>query len=177
MVSKFRNLFILLIMSVSFLTACGPGQLFGPTITPSPTLTLTSTSTPTFTPSPTATLTPTYTKTLVPSKTSTETQSVPSDPPLSEFHHIPIMPGAVAGEFIGEDFWYHYIIKVSQEKVRDFYIKQLPLHNWAIHVILPNDKGGYIIYRERNFDFIYIYQVGDTTDILIMLSPNSPSRD
>ena len=48
--------FILITFAIS---ACGPGQLFGPTITPSPTNTLT----PTATPSPTATFTctPTFT--------------------------------------------------------------------------------------------------------------------
>ena len=46
-------------------TACGPGQVFGPTITPPPTITLTptTTSTPTITPSPTLTSTPTLTPT------------------------------------------------------------------------------------------------------------------
>jgi hypothetical protein len=49
------------------LTACGPGQVFGPTFTPTPTNTptstptLTPTVTPTNTPSPTATFTPTIT--------------------------------------------------------------------------------------------------------------------
>jgi hypothetical protein len=48
-------------------TSCGPGQLFGPTITPSPT----PTSTPTITPSPTSTPTPTLTPTLTPTPTIT----------------------------------------------------------------------------------------------------------
>ncbi|MBI5353018.1 MAG: hypothetical protein HZB50_10300 [Chloroflexi bacterium] len=58
---KFQNTVILLVLSVSFLTACGPGQLFGPTLTPTPTNT------------PTSTLTPTPTLTLVPTLTSTPT--------------------------------------------------------------------------------------------------------
>lgn len=50
------------LITVGLLTSgCGPGQLLGPTITPSPTPTSTPTSTPTRTPTPvpTATLTPT----------------------------------------------------------------------------------------------------------------------
>jgi len=49
-------------------SSCGPGQFLGPTITPSPTFTLT----PTITPSPTPTLTPTRTPTptITPSPTS-----------------------------------------------------------------------------------------------------------
>ncbi len=46
------------------LSGCGSGQLFGPTITPSPTITNTPTSTPT--PTPTATFTPTATATFTP---------------------------------------------------------------------------------------------------------------
>ncbi len=44
------------------LSGCGPGQLFGPTVTPTPAIT----STPTLTPTATATLTPTATATLTP---------------------------------------------------------------------------------------------------------------
>ena len=59
------------------ITACGPGKLFGPTFTPTPTNTLTPTATPTptltFTPSstPTLTLTPSSTPTFTPSPTHT----------------------------------------------------------------------------------------------------------
>jgi hypothetical protein len=47
------------------LAACSPGQILGPTVTPSPT----STSTPTSTPTATATLTPTPTLTATPTQT------------------------------------------------------------------------------------------------------------
>jgi len=61
---------VVLLIIVSFLlSACGPGQLFGPTLTSTPTITLTST--PTFT--PTATLTPTLTLTLTPTAAFTRT--------------------------------------------------------------------------------------------------------
>jgi hypothetical protein len=54
---------LLLLVSSTFLSACGPGQLFGPTLTPTPTNTSTPTltPTPTITPSPTITLTATVT--------------------------------------------------------------------------------------------------------------------
>jgi hypothetical protein len=57
----------LLAMSM-VISACGPGQLFGPTLTPTPTNTLTSTSTPTSTntATPTSTPTPTMTRTATP---------------------------------------------------------------------------------------------------------------
>lgn len=50
------SLFIVLVLS-----ACGPGQMFGPSVTPSPTITPTSTSTQTPSPTPTFTSTPTRT--------------------------------------------------------------------------------------------------------------------
>ena len=53
--------FLILVISLIFslmLVACGPGQLFGPTTTPTPTSTLTPTLTPSITPTPTATYTP-----------------------------------------------------------------------------------------------------------------------
>jgi hypothetical protein len=58
--SQWMFVFILILL---LLTSCGPGQMFGPTITPSPT------STPTFTPTPTPTSTPTFTPTPTPTPT------------------------------------------------------------------------------------------------------------
>jgi len=58
---------LILVVISSLVSSCGPGQLFGPTITPSPTATLT----PTVTPSPT--LTPTRTSTPTPTITPTQT--------------------------------------------------------------------------------------------------------
>jgi hypothetical protein len=56
--------FALLAVLAFFLSSCGPGQFFGPTITPTPTSTPTLTSTFTNTPNPTNT--PTETITLTP---------------------------------------------------------------------------------------------------------------
>lgn len=58
---------ILAVISL-LVSSCGPGQLFGPTITPSPMPTLTPTLTPTstITPTPTSTPTPTITPTPTP---------------------------------------------------------------------------------------------------------------
>ena len=69
--NKKSHLLIVCLLLSLLLSACGPGQLFGPTITPSPTLTLTPTptSTPTSTPTVTPTLTPTPTSTPEPACT------------------------------------------------------------------------------------------------------------
>jgi hypothetical protein len=65
-----RFLLISLLGSL-LLSACGPGQLLGPTFTPTATITQTPTSTPTPTLTPTLTLTPTVT--LTPTQTPTPT--------------------------------------------------------------------------------------------------------
>jgi len=77
-----------LILFASFvLSACGPGQLFGPTITPTPTNTPTTTPTPT--PTSTPTLTPTSTSTPTPTQTFTPTPTL-----------VPIAVGKWSGKFI-----------------------------------------------------------------------------
>jgi hypothetical protein len=65
-------LFVLIIAALT-LTACGPGQMFGPTITPTFTFTPippTATATPSFTPTPVFTPTPAITATPAPSCTA-----------------------------------------------------------------------------------------------------------
>jgi hypothetical protein len=59
---KLQITVFLSLLSILILPACGPGQLFGPTLTPTPT----STSTPTLTPTPTITPTATATHTASP---------------------------------------------------------------------------------------------------------------
>ncbi|MBN1439143.1 MAG: hypothetical protein JW929_07025 [Anaerolineales bacterium] len=60
-----KKLIVLALISASLLAGCGPGQLFGPTFTPTPTNTLT----PTLTSTPTNTSTATPTSTLSPTST------------------------------------------------------------------------------------------------------------
>ncbi|MEW5938087.1 MAG: hypothetical protein AB1750_00380 [Chloroflexota bacterium] len=72
--------FLIVLTILSFLvSACGPGQIFGPTFTPTPTNTLTPT--PTFTPTSTLTFTPTNTPS--PTKTPRPTATPSPTPDLS----------------------------------------------------------------------------------------------
>lgn len=64
-----RNCLLSIVLASLLISGCGPGQLFGPTVTPSPTSTSTPTITPTFTSTPTLTPSPTPTPTLTPSLT------------------------------------------------------------------------------------------------------------
>jgi hypothetical protein len=55
---SYRTVLLAIYLTFS-LSACGPGQVFGPTVTSTPTITLTPTSTPTATSTPLPTFTPT----------------------------------------------------------------------------------------------------------------------
>ena len=76
-------LWIILLITSLLLSGCGPGQLFGPTLTFTPTDTATPTITPTLTPTltPTFTSTPTLTPTLTPTRTRTPTPRPPTITP------------------------------------------------------------------------------------------------
>lgn len=70
-----KKIAITFVLLVLMLVSCGPGQLFGPTKTPTPTITPTPTPTNTPTPTPTNTPTPTPTKTPAPTNTPTPTNT------------------------------------------------------------------------------------------------------
>lgn len=79
-----RKIFAIFVLTMSLVNSgCGPGQLFGPTITPTSTKTLTPTATltptPTSTPTKTPTITPTETKR--PTDTPIPTPTLPVDVP------------------------------------------------------------------------------------------------
>ncbi|MCB9135597.1 MAG: hypothetical protein H6636_09230 [Anaerolineales bacterium] len=185
-----KSLWFLVLFAIAFgLVACDSIPGFQPTATVIPTTTLTATLTATLTPTATFTSTPTATKTatLTPSPTSTKTptptsitptpeptDALPSGTPVTVWHHLPIMPGAIAAEEMG-DRGYEYIIAVGQDDVLDFYLQKLPMSGWAIDFVTPNDKGGYIIYRQNYLDFIYFYESDGVTHIVIFLSTASPS--
>ena len=92
-------------------SACGPGQIFGPTFTPSPT----STSTPTIAPTATLTFTPTLTSTPKPTSTPSNTPIPPSGlgvkvsevistfADLFKFSDIPDIDGSPAKKGIADE--------------------------------------------------------------------------
>ena len=86
--TKQRTVMIFVLLLSLATSSCAPGQLFGPTVTPTPT----STSTPTPLPTSTLTLTPMPTNTPMPTDTPT---SIP------DWNGIPIMPGATNGQDLG----------------------------------------------------------------------------
>lgn len=69
-----RTLIALFLLSF-LISACGPGQIFGPTVTPTPTNTSIPTSTPTTAPTPIPTETPTPLPTLTPTVTVPPTET------------------------------------------------------------------------------------------------------
>lgn len=70
----------LVLLAALALSGCGPGQLLGPTVTPTPTLTLTPTPTLTPTATATATATPTLTPTATATPTLTPTATATPEP-------------------------------------------------------------------------------------------------
>jgi hypothetical protein len=161
------------------LSSCGMGSNFQPTETS----TLALTSTPTLIIS---TITPPYTATFASSRTVPPTYvptstpyPPPSDPPLKVWHHIAIMPSAIAGRASdGEGVAiYEFLTKSSQEQVYDWYIYYLAGTKWKVKVVLSNDQGGFIIYRKGFLDFFYVYEKDGLTYVDIFLSPASDFRD
>ena len=124
--------------------------------------------------SPTFTETHTLSSTQIPLSKPTQ----PISTPVSPADHFPILSDAVSVEGILVGRWYSYTTATDQEQVLEYYRQQLPLYHWDIaHVVYPNDHLGYIIYRQKYSDFIYIYEDQDLslTYVEIFLSPDSPS--
>ena len=132
---------LLLLLSL-LLAACSaptpvPTATASPTPVPSATLPPTATATPlpTDTPlpteTPTATATPTQrpTETAAPSATPEPDISTP-EPALSEWHGIPIMPGAYNGDEDSES--YMFLIQASSKEVREYYDKILSELGWQL---------------------------------------------
>jgi hypothetical protein len=102
-----KKISILLFIIASLISACGPGQLFGPAFTPTPT----STSTPM--PTNTPTITPILTPTLIPTTTATPTplaglglktsEVVDSFKDLFTFNAIPDIDGNPAQKGVTEE--------------------------------------------------------------------------
>jgi hypothetical protein len=106
-----------------------------PTPTPIPTPTFTITASPV----PTATATQIPTKTVLP---PTETQDVisalvPVGEPESEWHGIPIMPDAIAGE--GEAGGYRFTTQASPDEIQEYYERELRRLGWTL---LGSGQGG-----------------------------------
>lgn len=108
----------LLLVFILILTSCGPGKLFGPTITPSPT----NTSTPTYSPTPTSTSTPTFTT------TPTSTATLTSTP-------VPLGQYATAdneGNLVNINLWNEIGVRIrtlstfTPENVADYSIRWSP---------------------------------------------------
>jgi hypothetical protein len=105
-----RILMVLFLFSF-LVSACGPGQVFGPTFTPTPTNTSTPTNTPTITPTFTSTPTPTKKPTSTPTTTPTPppglgvkaSEVVDSFTDLFKFSDIPDVDGNVAQKGITDE--------------------------------------------------------------------------
>jgi hypothetical protein len=94
-----NKVLIVLCLTSVLLTACGPGQPFGPTVTPSPTHTAMPTGTPTTKP----TRTPTVTPTPLPGLGITTADAIAAMPPMFVFHDKPEIDGNKVKEGITDE--------------------------------------------------------------------------
>ena len=108
-----RQIAIIMIVIIHlFLSSCGPGQLFGPSFTPTPT----STTTPTFTAdNPNNIVTPII---------------INPYGVIIDWGNIPLMPGAIPGEL--RDKTYSFKIKVRTDEVKTYYETELIMEGWII---------------------------------------------
>ena len=120
--------FTFLILCLLFMIACG-GTPTAPPATATPAPSLTPTATMTLTPQPTST--PTLTATSTPAQAADEWPlAEPVGDPLSEWHGIPIMPEAIAGEDSGKT--YFYSVDEHPYDVYRYYLEQMPKWGWDL---------------------------------------------
>jgi len=128
-----KKMLIALSLLSFMISACGPGQIFGPTLTPTPTVTLTptSTSTPTLPPTTTPTPLPTSTPTPVPGLGVKTSEVLDTFSGLFEFSDIsdsegnPAQIGTADGGFstitlVGDPYLTKAELKISLSQENSF---------------------------------------------------------
>lgn len=159
-----------------FLSSCGPGQLFGPTLTPTPTIT----PSPTVTPSPTLTLTPTSTLTFAPSPTFTPTPTVTPLPIVSpeviqweETISLPIASSAPFNDARGQQLIFHdgfvYIFggsSASDSQFTNVYFSAIgrdgTLAEWVETTSLPGMYYDHVVVKVGEYVYLLTGAAGST---------------
>jgi len=132
---------------ILFFSACGPGQLFGPSVTPSPTWTNTQTLTPTAS----STLTPT----LTPSLTSTPTLTPTPKLPVLQATGMPALSAIISPENSAK------VVQIARWGMGN--VNNMVFSPDGQHLAVPSSIG------------IYIFRVSDLTqESLFESEPNIP---
>jgi WD40 repeat protein len=136
---------LIIIISISItMSACGPGQILGPTLTP----TQTSTNTPTITPS----------LTLTPSSTFTSTQTpTPTPAPISVGNVKSLVKLKIIGEKVESDSWCPITISPDIKYSLQFY----QLDNYAIWNTQTGQEISTWSHGSGSDDFGNTYYTGD----------------
>jgi len=162
------RLMALIIVGAVLLVSCDAAAF-------NPTPTATSTPVPpTFTPTPepTATLTPTATATRTPRPTPTPTKTLeewlipPQGTPVAEWHGIPIMPQAIAGE--EREGLYVYTTKVKPAEVQRYYEQAMPRLGWELFAVGQGDRS------KIDYDPMLFFKRNNETEagtVFLMVSP------
>jgi len=160
-----RRLSTLVIFGMVLLSACDQAQPEPtPTSTPSPTNT--PLPTPTFTATQEPTTTPTKTPrpptpTVVPTEKPDLDILLPTGKPESEWHGIPIMPGAIAGE--GDDEGYRFTIEAERAEIEEFYNSEMEKLGWVFWVVGTSDAGeGMFFMYQKDGENASVFIVPDT---------------
>jgi hypothetical protein len=164
-----RRLSTLVIFGMVLLSACDQAQPEStPTSTPTPTPSPTNTPlpTPTFTatiePTPTPTKTPRPPKpTAVPTKKPGLDFLLPTGKPETEWHGIPIMPGAIAGE--GDDEGYRFTVEAERAEIEDFYNREMEKLGWVLFAVGTSDAGeGMFFMYQKDEEMASVFIIPDT---------------
>ena len=147
MKTKSKSIIICILILGLLVSGCGPGQVFGPTITPSPTIT--AKSTPTFTPTSSSTITltpmPTNTPTLTP--TLTPTPRIPlSGENIKQWQIIQTL-GGVSGVVIAFTPDGKLLAIAEQNRIVFYDISSLQIQNT---IITNNPVIGLLINQDGN---------------------------
>jgi len=158
-----RRLFTLVIFGMVLLSACDQAQ---PEPTPTASPTNTPLPTPTFTATPEPTTTPTKTP-RPPTPTAFPTEKpdldivLPTGKPDSEWHGIPIMQGAIAGE--GDDESYRFTIEAERAEIEEFYNSEMEKLGWVLWAVGESDAGeGMFFMYQKDGEMASVFIVPDT---------------
>lgn len=92
----------------------------------------------------------------------------PTNPPLTEWNGIPVMPEAIAGD--EQQGLYGYTIKVEVKAVLDFYTEKLPALGWSETFAVPESSGTAILLYEKGSQMLSVTVTTVNDHLLVMLA-------
>jgi hypothetical protein len=119
-------------------------------------------------PTPTATAAPTRTATTVPTSSPLPPSQTPEAPPISEWHGIPIMPGAIAGE--GDEEGYVFTIKATPQEVQEYYQRELGKLGWRLFAQENSGSSLTLSFMDSTSAMLNISIISNEEEALVLLA-------